>query len=96
MWSDAGGQQGKYILYALAQRALAEYEDQELDIRRYPSGTVLEAIHEDLRLSLSEGAVLFMDGAHRIGLHAHEGTDVVAMLRAFHRYATRMIRLDVR
>ncbi len=96
MWATAGGEQEKHILYALAQRALLEFEDGELDMIQYPPGTILIADYDDLKVSFPEGAVLFVAEGHRTGLHIHEGINVVAMLRAFHRYATRMIRLDVR
>jgi hypothetical protein len=95
MWSSARGQQSKHILYVLSQRALLDMEDQELSVNRYPDGRVLQVIHGDLSLALPEGAVLYMTEANRIGVHVHDGINVVGMLRAFHRYATRMIRLDI-
>jgi hypothetical protein len=95
MWSDAGGQQEKNILYTLAQRALLEMEDRDLSIDRYASGTIIEATYGDLEVSMPEGAVLFLAEGNRVGLHVHEGINVLRMLTAFHRYATRMIRLDV-
>jgi hypothetical protein len=40
--------------------------------------------------------VLAMDRENRIVLIAQGGVDILTMLREFHRYATRMIRLDIR
>lgn len=95
MWSNAGGQQDKHVLYTLAQRALIELEDCELSVIRHPPGKIMTVDHGDLEISFPEGAVLFMTKRNQIGVHVHEGINVFAMLRAFHRYATRMIRLDV-
>jgi len=96
MWSVSSGQQGKYILHTLAQRALVEMEDNTLEMLFYPAGTILEAIYNDMKLSITEGALLTMDNSNKIQVFAQEGVKVAAMLREFHRYATRMIRLDLR
>jgi len=96
MWSVASGQQGKYILHTLAQRALVELEDKTIETFHYPAGTILEAIYNDMKLSFSEGVLLAMDASNRIQVFTQEGVKVAAILREFHRYATRMIRLDVR
>jgi hypothetical protein len=40
--------------------------------------------------------VLMVDTENHIKLFAHKEVDIMPMLRAIQRYATRMIRLDVR
>jgi len=96
MWSVAPGQQGKYILHTLAQRALVELEDETIPINRVPAGIIFRSVYRDMQLSFPEGVLLVMDNQNRIRVFAHEGIHVTGMLREFHRYATRMIRLDVR
>ena len=59
-------------------------------------GAILEAIYNDMKLSITEGVFLTMDARNQIQVFTQEGVNVAAMLREFHRYATRMIRLDVR
>ncbi len=96
MWCVASGQQGKYILHTLAKRALLEYEEEEIGDERLPPGTTFIIAHDELTVSFTEGVVLAMDRENRIALIAQDGVNILTMLRAFHRYATRMIRLDIR
>ena len=95
MWSDTPGQQKKHILYALAQRALLEWEDHELGEAIHPKDSVISAEYGNRKISFTAGAVLYMAEGNRIGLHIHTGLNTGGLLRAFHRYATRMIRLDI-
>ena len=95
MGTDTGGQQGKHVLYTLSQRALVEYEDQELEMARLPVCRSLVVRHDDLAYAFPQGAALFMDIDSRIGFLYHTGINAHGMLKAFHRYAMRMIRLDV-
>jgi len=95
MWSDTPGQQKKHILYALGQRALIELEDNELQLYQHPEGAILAAIDGDRKVSFAAGGVLYMSNGNRIGLHIHDGLNAAGLVRAFHRYATRMIRLDI-
>jgi hypothetical protein len=96
MWCVAAGQQGKHILHMLAQRALLEYEEEEIEIEWLPPGKTLTAAYGELTVSLEEGVVLVMDRENQITLIAQNGVNILMMLREFHRYATRMIRLDIR
>ena len=96
MWSAAAGQQGKHVLHTLAQRALVGFEEEELEVDWQASDAAISVVYNGLTVSFSKGLVLAMDRGNRVALIAQESVDVMLMLRAFHRYATRMIRLDVR
>ena len=95
MISNAEGQQGKHVLYMLAQRALIDFEEKVLSIVPLPSGVSLEVPFEGKSISIVQGAALAMDSQNQIKLFIHEGVEARPMLVAFHRMATRMIRLDV-
>ena len=96
MWSKAAGRQKKHVLYALGQRALMELEDGELLLYPHPKGAILSAMDGERKLSLTAGGILYMSNKNRIGLHIHEQLNAAGLVRAFHRYATRMVRLDIR
>ena len=96
MWSVAKGQQRKHILHTLAQRAMLDFEEKELIVGRQPVGTKLTSIYGKMEVSVVKGLVLMMDTENRIKLFVHKEVDILPMLRAIQRYATRMIRLDVR
>jgi hypothetical protein len=95
MGSTARGQQEKHVLYALAQRALVALEDADLLIQRHSADRKLSVDYGDLTFACRKGSVLFVDGAQRICVHSHDDVKVAAMLKAFYRYAARMIRLDL-
>lgn len=90
-----GGQQGKHVIYMMAQRALLDFEESELDVQWVKSSAKIEIPLEPKALSLVRGAVLVMDRKNSIRLFLHEGLEIRPVLVAFHRAATRMIRLDV-
>jgi len=96
MWSLAKGQQGKHILHALAQRALFDFEENTLIADWQPVGANLTSVYGKMEIFIVKGLVLMMDEENRIKLFAHKEVDIMPMLRAIQRYATRMIRLDVR
>ena len=96
MWSVAKGQQGKHILHTLAQRAMFDFEEKDLIADWQPVGANLTSVYGEMGVSVVKGLVLIMDIDNRIKLFAHKEIDIMPILRAIQRYATRMIRLDVR
>ncbi len=95
MISNAEGQQGKHVLYMLAQRALIDFDEKVLPVISLSSGIPLEIPFEERHISVEQGAVLAMNNQNQIKLFIHKGVDARPMLVAFHRMATHMIRLDV-
>jgi hypothetical protein len=96
MWSVAKGQQGKHILHALAQRAIFDFEEKALITDWQAKGAKLTSVYAKTEVSIIKGLVLMVDTENHIKLFAHKEVDIMPMLRAIQRYATRMIRLDVR
>jgi hypothetical protein len=96
MWSVDKGQQGKHTLYTLAQRAIFDFEEQALITDRQEKGATLTSVYGKMEVSVVKGLVLMMDAENHIKLFVHKEVDIMPMLRAIQRYATRMIRLDVR
>ncbi len=89
------GQQGKHVLYMMAQRALIDFEEGALELVFLEAGRSLECPIDGRAVSISQGAILSVDRENRIRLYIHREVPVRKMLVAFHRMATRMIRLDV-
>jgi hypothetical protein len=96
MWSVAKGQQGKHILHTLAQRAMFDFEERALITEWQAEGAKLTSVDAKMEVSIIKGLVLMVDTENHIKLFAHKEVDIMPMLRAIQRYATRMIRLDVR
>lgn len=96
MWSASESSQGKFTLHTMAQRALFDFEDNELSVQRLEPEKSITASFGGETVVVTSGVVLAMDNENRLSLYAHEGVDALNILRAIHRYATRMIRLDVR
>jgi len=90
------GSQGKFTLHTMAQRALFEFEDGELPIQWMPAGARLRARFSDQDLEVLCGVIVALSETNHVQVYAHNGVAVKQLLRAIHRYATRMIRLDVR
>ncbi len=90
-----GGQQAKHVVYMMAQRALLDFEESALEIRWLDSSSMLEIPLKPRPISLTRGAVLAMNEDNEIRFFLHEGLAGRPVLVAFHRLATRMIRLDV-
>ncbi len=95
MVGGGGSKQGKHILYMLTQRALLDFEEKVLEVQQLRHGAILVIPLESGEITLSEGAALAMDKENRVQLFIHKGLKIRPMLVAFHRMATRMIRLDI-
>ena len=97
MMGGGGGQQGKHVLYMLAQRALMDFEEKTLEVEQVETDSPIEVNpgSGSKVITLENGATLAMDSENRIRFWAHKGLDPRSVLVAFHRMATRMIRLDV-
>ena len=97
MMGGGGGQQGKHVVYMLAQRSLLDFEEKILKVEHVDTNTLLEVDpgSGSKVFKLENGAILAMDSENRIRFWAHEGLDPRSVLVVFHRMATRMIRLDV-
>ncbi len=97
MMGGGGGQQGKHVLYMLAQRALMDFEEKTLEVEQVKTDSLIEVNpgSGSKVFKLDNGATLAMDSENRIRFWAHEDLDPRSVLVAFHRMATRMIRLDV-
>lgn len=93
--SVAKGQQGKHVLYMMAQRALIDLEEDALELVFLEAGQSLECPIDGRVVSVKQGAILSVDRENRIRLSIHREVPIRKMLVAFHRMATRMIRLDV-
>ena len=79
----------------MAQRALVDFEESSLDVQRLDPSAEIKIPLEPRALVLSRGAVLAMDNENTIRFFLNEGLEIRPFLVAFHRAATRMIRLDV-
>ncbi len=90
-----GGQQKKHVVYMMAQRAMVDFEEKALEIERVDPATPLTIDPGGTPFTVPNGAVLAMNDENRIRFWIHAELEIRPMLVAFHRMATRMIRLDV-
>ena len=90
------GPQGKFTLHTLAQQALFDFEDHELSVQWLPAGAIMRTVFGGQEISITQGVIVALEENNHITLLAHQGINVAMLLRAIHRCATHMIRLDVR
>lgn len=96
MWSTDASPHAKHTLHALAQRAAFDVEDHELVPEWQPRGTILRAVFGEHEVAIHDGVLVGLDASNQIIVLAQAGVPLLSILRVIHRYATRMIRLDIR
>ncbi len=96
MLSVDRGTQEKFTLHTLAERAMMDFSDGVLLPTTLEQHTRLAVQQGEDLLDVENGLVLALLTDGQVGLWVHEGLALRDVLREVHRYATRMIRLDVR
>ncbi len=83
----------KHEFHAMAQMALFQFKDGELDV---------ETVHGLLTVSWKDeveriiaGLVIFLDSQGHLHLIAHSGQNARKLLEVAHRFCTRWVRLDI-
>ncbi len=89
------GQDRKHRAYMLSQRALIDFEEGFLKVRKVLSGELIKVCHEGQEIRLEKGCVLAMDTNQKVLFFAHEDLPLKQMLSILNRAAARLIRLDV-
>ncbi|MBW2108575.1 MAG: hypothetical protein JRI36_07930 [Deltaproteobacteria bacterium] len=94
MLSANTGPNTKHEFYALAQTALIQFQDEELEIQ--PVKEPLRAQWADQAHDIASGLALCRTRNRRLHVMAHEGLPWRKLLEAANRFCTRWIQLDVR
>ena len=90
--SDA---QAKHAVHALAEMALLDFEDEELEMETLSEGSTVVAKFKDCEEFMGVGIVIARDEEGKTRLFGHEEADVYRLLKFAHRYCTRWVRLDI-
>ena len=94
MLSSNSDPQTKHEFYALAQMALIQFQDEELDVSALEGSIKVEwknAVNE-----IASGMAICRTGDVELSVLAHADLPWRKLLEVAHRYCARWIRLDVR
>lgn len=94
MLSSNSGPQTKHEFYALAQMALIQFQDEELDVS--PVEGPIKVAWKNAVSQIASGMAISRTGDGDLSVLAHTALPQRKLLEAAHRYCTRWIRLDVR
>jgi hypothetical protein len=83
----------KHEFHAMAQMALFQFKDGELDIETVNGPLTVEWKNEVE--TMIAGLVVFVDAQGHLRLIAHSGQNAKKLLEVAHRFCTRWIRLDI-
>lgn len=94
MLSANTGSNTKHEFYALAQTALIQFQDGELEVQPINAPVAVQRAHQINEMA--SGMIVCRTSRGRLHVMAHEGLPWRKLLEAVHRYCARWIRLDVR
>jgi len=87
------GADAKHKFFALAQMALYQYEDKELEAEMFTSPISIR--HDQEEEELENGLIICQDQEGRLRLLAHRETNIAKLLEVTNRFCTRWVRLDI-
>jgi hypothetical protein len=83
----------KHEFHAMAQMALFQFKDGELDIETLHGPLTVEWKNEVE--TMIAGLVVLLDSQGHLHLMAHSGQNAKKLLEVAHRFCTRWVRLDI-
>lgn len=87
------GSQTKHEFYALAQMALIQFQDKELEVNPVEGPIVVAGKNENRQIA--SGMAICRTGAGELFVFAHGDQPSRRLLDAANRYCTRWVRLDI-